>query len=171
MKLRQIIGLLAAALALGACKDDGTGPDADAVGSFQATMSGGFSATLSGTARSGLGQGAFYTVSMQAADIQGLPGSIVLLRPGNRPGAGAYAVTSDVFSTTSFLAAAGTGQVQSQNGLYFEATSGNVVIIESNPSQLRGTFQLNGVGYRTLTPNSTFAMTVSGSFNSVNQDP
>jgi hypothetical protein len=170
MKPRRIIGVLAAVLALGACKDDGTGPDANTAGSFEATMSGGFSASLSGTARSGTVQG-YYLISMEDTDVQGLPGGIALLRPGGRPAAGSYTVTDDLFSQTSFLAGAGTGDVASQNGLNFDATSGTVTITESTASNVRGTFQLSGVGSRALTPTTTFPITVTGSFNSADQDP
>lgn len=171
MKLRPMIAMMAVLLALGACGDGGAGPgDELAIGTFEASITGGFTATLTGQARSGATQG-YYILAMEDNDAQGLPGAILLLRSGERPAPGTYTVSDDIFSTSAFLAIAATGEDESQNGLSFEASSGSVTITESTPSNVRGTFELNGTGFRDLTPSNEFQVRITGRFNTSDQDP
>ena len=172
MRPHAIAGLLAMALGLGACEEGPSGPDdSDSVGTFEATITGGFSASMSGEAVSGASQGGGYVILMQDPSVNGLLGQIGLFRAGARPAAGSYTVSGDQTSTAAFLGIAVTGQTTTQNGLTFNANSGAVTITESTATRVRGTFALSGIGSRAARPDSTFSVGVTGEFDAIDQDP
>lgn len=171
MKRHMIGGLLAAVLALGACEEGPAGPEGTgSTGNFEATISGGFNANLSGTALSGTQQGA-YLIRLDDTDVQGLPGVIGLFRVAGRPPVGTFSVSTDQTATAAFIGIAITGQTAGQNGLAFQADSGSVTITQSSTSRVQGSFNLVGTGYRGVTPDSTFAVTITGQFDAADQDP
>ena len=170
MKTNIIAGLLAAVLTLAGCKEGPAGPDnTDLVGAFDATISGGFSASLTGSALSFTQQGA-YLIRMDDTEVNGLPGAIGLFYLGGRPPVGSYPVSAGQATSGGFVAIAITGQNANQNGLAFEAESGTVTITESNASRVQGSFDLTGTGYRGNSPADKFEVEITGQFDAVDQD-
>lgn len=171
MKRQTIGGLLAVVLALGACEEGPAGPESTTdTGSFEASISGGFTASLTGTALAGMQQGS-YLIRLDDSEVQGLPGVIGLFRLGARPTVGTYSVSADQNATAAFVGIAITGQTAGQNGLAFQADSGRVTITESTSSRVQGSFDLVGIGYRGVTPDSTFAVRIAGEFDAADVDP
>lgn len=140
---------LVLALVLSACgSDDPTGPGEGASGTFQATLSGDVTASLTGGAMFTTVPGEAFVLNFSTGDASGSMG--IELEELGRPGTG----TIQLGSSTS--GAYGYGVVG--NTLFF-SESGSVTITSSSSTALVGTFQ-----FEAQTPTAD-EITVTGTFS------
>jgi len=132
------LACLALLLFLGACGSDSSSNPTDQPGSFTATVTGDFTADLSGLATSTGGSG---TGGWGIVLGPGSQQSITILTPGNdRPAAGTYPIMRGVQAITapgtpfaaSLTVAAGTGS--------FSSSEGSLTITSSSSTRVVGTF-------------------------------
>jgi hypothetical protein len=155
---KRIVGPLLAVLAMAGCGDSGTSPGT--TGSFQATVSGEFSAELAGAAAFGIYHREGFGVAMQPTDATHLLG--VGQHAEARPPVGTYEI-NDPETASEFF---GVYLRDTTQGLWtFTSVSGELNITTSTPSRLEGWFHMAARGYRAGNTSYQGEVEVDGTFS------
>jgi hypothetical protein len=163
---------LVAALTLAACGNDGDNGMGPGQGQFEADVSGGVTASFTGTAFHGEAtdpntQDEGWVLVLSSGDPNNL-NSVFVVRLAGRPGTGTYALI-DV-STSGDLddgdwAAIVTVSVGGQLTYFAASVSGSVTITSSSGERVRGTFTMQVTGQDPSNPQQMANATVTGAFD------
>lgn len=173
MKRIHLFGLSAAILLAGACGgDSSTGPgDGNGGGNatFSASVTGDMEGDIAGSALHGEysdpTEGTVFELNFNET---GGSGHIVLARLSSRPGAGTYHVadiTNGDPGAGEFFGLVYEGDDQNLESLFY-STGGTVTISSSSGSQVKGSFEIDVVGYVATDPGTAISLTISGTFSS-----
>lgn len=172
MKRIHFLGLSAAVLLAGACGGgDSTGPGNGSGGgsaTFSASVTGDMEGDISGSAFHGEytdpTEGTVFELNFNET---GGSGHIVLARLSARPGVGAYSV-ADIASggaaAGEFVGLVYEGDEENLESLFY-STGGTVTISSSSGSQVKGSFEIDVLGYVATDPETEISLTISGNFN------
>ncbi len=130
----------------------------DSAGTFNATVSGDFTATMTGTALFGsFPDGQFSLVMTDPVGIQAL----ALAGADGRPAPGTFTI-EHYDEETGFIA------TYARDGIpqaVFRSESGEIVVTSSSSSRLQGTLTFEAVGHLGSDPETELFVTISGEFD------
>lgn len=160
---------LSAVLLLAACGDDDpAGPNAEP-GSFQATVSGELSASMTGTAlfyETAFGGTSNWVLSLDQDGPEVDGSEVTIARIGTRPATGTYALNGDLADPSgAFYASVSFISPQGIEGT-LNNTGGTLEVTRSSAARVEGTFQIEVEGLVVENGEATrVTATVSGSFD------
>ena len=177
MKRIHLLGLSALVLLAGACGGDSTGPgngNGGGKATFSATITGDMEGSVSGSAShaeySDPTEGAVFELGFSEV---GGTGHIILARNSTRPGNGTYAVAdlaNGEPAAGEFIGLVYEGDDQNLESLFY-STGGSVKITSSSDNQVKGTFQMDVIGYVADDPNTEISLSISGTFTTKSGSP